>query len=288
MPDKNKQYAVIGYPIAHSLSPRIHNFIKDELQESFTYRKIAITPGDLSDFIISCRSGHLAGFNVTLPHKEKILPLLDEIDPLARKTGAVNTVILKNGILKGYNTDITGCHEALTRTGVKQILQAVIIGAGGAARAAVATLLQMGCTEITLLNRSLPGAEKIRTDFSNQNLTINCQLFDGHIPPPALSAAAVIINATPVGMWPKTEESPLPDLEQLNTSTIVLDMVPNPPITHFLLQAAEKGCKVISGLDMLIGQAISAEEIWLGYKLPSHLFESLKKFLKKNLTNNKI
>ena len=290
MDDIKKTYCVIGDPIKHSLSPEIHNLIYQYIGIDFHYESLWIKSDSLSTFVEESKTLGRPGFNVTIPHKESIIPLLNKVDPLAKRIGAVNTVANRNGELIGYNTDITGFTIALKMNGYLPGEKAVILGAGGAARAVVVALYSLGLRQLAVLDIVPERAEKLKTDFKNLD---GLKIIAG---PPKdknlednLKETTLLINATPVGMWPEVDKSPLPHtklLQLLPDNTIVFDIVYRPVITLLLANARSRGLKTISGLSMLISQAIAAEEIWLGRKLPEELFGKVWKHISKILEEN--
>lgn len=265
--------------MGQSLSPVIHTFIGECLEIPLTYDKRDVMPQNLASFVRDSRRNPWGGFSVTLPHKETILPLLDRLDTTAEAAGAVNTIVRRNRMLIGYNTDVTGLREALRRSGVEDVKEAVIVGAGGAARAGLTALADMRCSRITVLNRTPARTESLIRDFQGRIPSLNSPAMTPEVLSRALSTADLLINATPVGMQPDTERSPLQDPAILSSRTAVMDMVPNPPRTLLLLQAKQRGCLTISGLDMLIAQAIAAQEIWQGRRMPAALFDDCKRHL---------
>lgn len=276
MPESLKTYAVIGDPVEHSLSPLIHGFIYQQLKLSCSYKKIKVEASQLKAFIKSSRENNLQGFNVTLPHKETIIPLLDETRELARSTGAVNTVKKENSKLIGFNTDVTGCTHALQRSSWKQRGNVVILGAGGACRAALMALTHFNPDSVTLLNRTLKRASILKKQFSCfQKFDIYVENIKFKNIRELLSDASLLINTTPVGMWPHIQDSPLMEADTIPEHLTVFDMVPNPVNTTLINQAQQRGAETISGLSMLIAQAIAAQEIWLDRKFPDTLCDKV-------------
>ncbi|MFO7889994.1 MAG: shikimate dehydrogenase [bacterium] len=276
MPEIKKIYAVIGDPVEHSVSPLIHNFIFQQLGLPYSYQKIKIETFQLKEFIIRCRENDLQGFNVTLPHKETIISLLDKTEGQARSTGAVNTVINKNSILKGFNTDVTGCFYALKKSSWRQTGRIVILGAGGACRAALIALTRFNPYSVTIIARSPDRAYELKKIFSDQvKFDIYAENIKFQNMEELLTDASVLINTTPVGMWPRIQNSPVPEPDTIPQHLIVFDMVPNPVYTTLLKQAKQRGAEIISGLSMLIFQAIASQEIWLNQKLPERLFDKV-------------
>ena len=237
-----KLIGIVGYPVGHSLSPNVHNRAFEALHLDFIYLKFP-TP-DVKDFVQNAREIGISGFSVTIPHKTAVIPFLDELTPEAREVGAVNTVSCLDGMWIGDNTDVYGVKAALASVGFDPDDKTVVIlGAGGAAKAAVAALKEAKKVEV-LSRREIPHASNRPCDL--------------------------LINATPVGMFPMVDASPLPGPIPAN---VVLDMVYNPPITRLLRSALDQGKTVIQGTTMFLAQAARQFEIWTGHRAPSEIFE---------------
>lgn len=276
MTSHNTEYCVIGDPIKHSLSPEIHHFVFQSLGLNLTYVKRKVQSEELAEFIEECRNNGRPGFNITIPHKETVLPLLDEIDPWAKRTGAVNTVINSGGNLKGFNTDITGCMTALKRSGWSGGKRALILGSGGASRSAVMALVKMEVKRIMLYDIFPERSDGIIKDLSvSIESSVQLEGIQQNQLSDAIGNADLLINATPVGMWPNTDQSPIPESSKISVGTMVFDMVYNPLSTKLLIQAEEAGARIATGIDMLIGQALAADEIWLDRSLSPSLHEDI-------------
>jgi shikimate dehydrogenase len=273
MPEgKTRNFCVIGDPIGHSLSPLIHNFVFKSIGLDLSYDAVHVSPVGLGDFMEDSRRSERPGFNVTVPHKQAVIPFLDRLDATAERVGAVNTVHRTGLQLTGFNTDVHGCRTALSRSEWKPgDGSVVLLGAGGAARAAAEALGSLGVRELRLYEIDIPRMERFISDFKSANgiiitpLTSESDLADN------LKHSDLLINATPVGMWPKVDQSPIPHADWIMPSSWVFDMVPNPVETMLLRQAKSRGAATISGLVMLVAQAIAADEIWLGRRLPETL-----------------
>lgn len=249
--------SVIGWPIEHSLSPRIHGYWLKELGIDGAYEKIAVEPNKLAGFFDELRQGELRGINITLPHKEEALSLVDWVDPLAQHVGAINTVLVQEKKLLGYNTDVYGFAENLRAGGfVMGKAPVVFLGAGGAARAGLVALLDMGAQEIRLMNRSRDKAEALAKEFGAK---IKVAEWDDET---ALQDAQLLVNATSLGLGGQNDV-PL-SLNKLPKTATVTDMVYKPLQTGLLRRAAEKGCTTIDGLGMLLYQAQKAFHIFYG------------------------
>lgn len=253
---------VIGYPITHSKSPIIHNYWIDRYGCAGSYEAIAIEPDTLQEGIADLIKKGFQGFNVTIPHKESIVPLCHEIDPLAEKVGAVNTVKIRNGLLYGFNTDVFGFIENLNKA-VEQFGfswgyengPALIIGAGGAARAAVIGLLQENVPQILISNRTEAKAKDLHKLAPDR---IKIVPWDKRSR--AAGAANLIVNTTSLGMAGQKELEI--DLTATPEETLVYDIVYNPLYTPLLKQAREHDLRVVTGIGMLLHQAAPAFELW--------------------------
>ena len=243
-----KQTAVIGQPIAHSLSPLLHNAVYKK--EGVDANMTAIAGPDIAPLVDMIRSIPLDLVAVTIPHKQTIMPFLDEIDAEAKKIGAVNTIINRDGKLTGYNTDITGVRIALSGI-VLEGKNVLLIGAGGVAQT-VAYFLKESGAKMFCLNRELDMAERLCARFGGvvvpNKESLNAEMFD------------VIVNATPLGLKPG---DPLPiSLDFFRPGVTLFDLIYTP--TPLQAGAAEKGAEVISGLSMFVAQGLEQEKLWLG------------------------
>jgi shikimate dehydrogenase len=270
---------IIGDPIAHSLSPALHRFMLNSLGVAGEYRAYRVRESELQDFLVAHRE--LVGFNVTIPHKEGILRYLDRLSPEAQRIGAVNTVKDERGALVGYNTDGLGFLRSLHgRTPTR----AILVGAGGAARAVAHTLLlRSEVTALFLYNRSgeraLHLAEELQQHYPNKTISV---VRDPHVLP--WDRVDLMVNATPVGML-KEDVLPVPLPERLLKNVLVYDLVYSPAKTKLRIEAERRGAATMGGLDMLIYQAIEALKIWLERPdLDAQLkYDSLRRFLEEQL-----
>jgi shikimate dehydrogenase len=265
-------FCVIGDPIGHSLSPMIHRFVFRTLGVDGSYDSVLVRPAELPRFVEKARRSGLPGFNVTIPHKQSVIPLLDRLDSTAGRIGAVNTVQRSDDLLTGYNTDVHGCRAALQRAGYQPVGRAVVLfGAGGAARAAAEALSSFGIRTLNLIEIDRPRMDRFKTDIESSLGIKIIPLTSENGLRSLLEGSELIVNATPVGMWPRTDQSPVRNPEWIASSSLVFDMVPNPAETLLLRQAKSRGAAALSGLVMLVAQAIAADEIWLGRMLPETL-----------------
>jgi shikimate dehydrogenase len=233
------------------------------------YSLFPIPPEDtqaLKDLLARVRTGELHGLNVTIPHKQNVIPLLDELTPTAQSIGAVNTIYLRDEKLIGDNTDAAGFLADLKRfvnkeTGKQVNRTALVLGAGGSARAVVYALANDGWN-VALAARRIEQAQQLARSFPNYQFPIT--YFSSLILPPS----SLIVNTTPLGMSPNIETSPLPENTVLSKSTFVYDLVYNPRETKLVKDARAQGLSAITGLGMLIEQAALAFERWTGCNPP--------------------
>lgn len=241
-------FGLIGYPLSHSFSKKYFAEKFATLDISDAYYELFPIPS-IEEFpeLIS-RHKNLIGINVTIPYKEVVIPFLDELDPAAAEIGAVNTIKIQDGYLKGYNTDVYGFGYALEKamqTKDLQLDKALILGTGGAAKAVHYQLREMGITPTFVSRREVEGA------YSYQELDTSL-----------LAEHKLIVNTTPLGMSPKVDTYPAIPYEALSEGHLLYDLVYNPPETLFLKKGKEQGAEVINGLEMLVQQAEKAWEIW--------------------------
>lgn len=271
-------YGILAYPAEHSLSPIIHAAAFEALKLEAEYQRFSVEPEELSDFMERVRTEEIAGFSVSMPHKEAVMKYLDEIDEAAEEIGAVNTAVNQEGRLKGYNFDGEGAVQALkersdlsSSDGLRG-KKVVVLGAGGAARAIVYALKQAG-VDVTVLNRTREKAERLAADFE---VTVGILADLADLEPD------ILVNATAVGMEPESEASlvPVDFLERLGEKLIVFDIVYKPLRTLLIQEAKKSGCQIITGEKMLLYQGVKQFEIWTGKKAPLEIMqESLKEAL---------
>jgi len=262
-----KSLYLIGDPIDHSISPQIHNAALKYHKIPYIYKSCKISLCDLPKFLLMCKKEAVIGFNITIPLKTEILRYLDDISPIARKIGAINTVKIENGKLSGINTDVAGIQQAIkiSQCPYKSLKNIVILGAGGAARS-VAHFFSAYRVNIIIINRTLQRAEFVRNGLiKNKEIKASIQINSLDTPQriSILSSANLLINTTPIGMWPNIMDDPLPDYIPKKQQW-VFDLVYNPLETPFVHKAKQIGCKLVSGLDMLIYQSAESFKWWTG------------------------
>lgn len=260
------QLGLIGYPLGHSLSPKIHTAALSACGLQGTYSLFPIAPEDkqgLKDLLARVRAGEITGLNVTIPHKQNVIELMDELTPTAKAIGAVNTIYMRDDKFIGDNTDAPGFLSDLKRVSNSSFIiphSALVLGAGGSARAVVYALLNDGWN-VTIAARRIEQAQKLSKSFSEYDLRLSTFDF-------SLSTFHLLVNTTPLGMTPNTETSPLPENTVLSKNTFVYDLVYNPRETKLVRNARTQGLNASTGLGMLIEQAALAFETWTGHNPP--------------------
>ena len=265
-----KLVGLLGNPLGHSFSPDMHNKAFQTLGLNFFYLPIEVTPADLKEVALGIVKMNFGGYNVTIPHKISIMEHLDHIHELAAVIGAVNVVTIKDGRTTGYNTDGEGFVRSLEAEAGISVngKRHLIVGCGGAARAIAMTMAFNGAKKILLSNRTEQKAHDLAGEI-NDRVRPCCDVV-GKEPAEMKSAfeqADVVINATSVGMHPDENRLPL-DTGLLRESQVVSDIVYNPVKTELLKRAEEKGCKIVTGLGMLVYQGVEGFKLWTGVAPP--------------------
>lgn len=262
---------VIGDPIQHSLSPKMHNAAFEALgiDKDFVFVASQVKSEDLSDFVKGVRAMGMRGVSVTIPHKTEIIKFLDKVDKVAQRLGAVNTVVNNDGILTGYNTDWLGAILPLEKITTLDDKIVALIGAGGAARAVAYAVTKSGA-KLTIYNRSLKEAKKLAEEFDGEACSLNNL--------EKIKDADIIFNATPVGMYPHLNETPIP-VKLIRKNQIVFDAIYTPFETKLLRDAKKRGAQIILGAEMFVMQGAAQFELYTGMKAP---VEVMRKVLEKN------
>ncbi|MBF0102588.1 MAG: shikimate dehydrogenase [Desulfobacterales bacterium] len=250
-----KLFAVFGNPVGHSMSPQMHN-------AAFAYQGIdavylAFAVDDAVKAILAMKALSIGGASVTIPFKEEVMELLDEIDPLAQRIGAVNTVLNRNGRLIGYNTDGMGATQALTDKVILQNRSVCILGAGGAARSVAYGLREKGA-HVIICNRSVDRGKKLADELSVSFYPLSA--IDSF-------PCDILVNTTSVGMLPNVLDIPVPE-SMLHPNMVVMDIVYNPLKTALLKAAEIRGCTIIDGLSMFVYQGAFQFELWTQIQAP--------------------
>lgn len=265
---KTINMGVIGNPIAHSLSPAMQNAGIQAAGLDYAYIAMPVLNENLRAAVEGLKALGFRGFNVTIPHKQAIMDYLDEIDEDAKIIGAVNAVKNENGYLTGYNTDVTGFVDGMKQQGFSPSdKNAVLLGAGGAARAIIWGLIKEKVSTLTIGVRNVAKVQPVANYFSRY---MRIEVLDWHSPEFAaqLSRAQLLINSTPLGMTPNTDSMPPVDWEKVSPDTFVYDIIYTPAETIFLKTARERGCQTLNGEAMLVGQGAEAFRLWTGLTLP--------------------
>lgn len=267
---------LLGNPVEHSLSPAIHNAAFQKLGLNFVY--LAFRVEDLDGAMRGIRAlGNVRGFSVTIPHKVAVIPHLDEVETTARHIGSVNTIVVENGQLKGYNTDASGALEALRQEGIALSgQQVVLLGSGGAARAIAFGLATVpDLAGLTIL--SIDEAER-RNLVKDLKKKTSLPVQDGPLQEDplrrALADGGLLLHCTPVGMHPKVDESCVPT-RCLTPHLTVMDIVYNPQETRLIREAKAAGCRTISGVEMFLAQAEAQFELWTNRKAPGDVMRAV-------------
>ncbi len=272
-----KVIGVFGHPVTHSLSPAMHNAALAALGLPYIYVPFPVAPEDLGTALGALGALGIAGVNLTIPHKEAALACMDDITQEARDVGAINTVQCKDGRLLGDNTDGFGFYEPLRELGFQVVgRNAIVIGAGGAARSVAFRLAREGA-RLCLVNRTRERAERLAQALADAGLNSGGLAV---LPPDspeletALSDAALLVNTTRVGMTPEHLAPPPVPAQWLHPGLLVYDLVYNPVETRLLKEARERGCSTLTGVKMLVYQGAAAFQRWTGQWPPTDIMEA--------------
>ena len=269
LPDSStKLCCLIGYPVKQSPSPAIHNVAFQNLKINAIYMSFAVPENELAKAVEGLRAIGFLGSNVTMPHKEAVMKLLDDVNLWAKKIGAVNTIANEDRKLVGYNTDADGFANPLKRRIKLDKLDAVIIGAGGAAKACAFALGKGECREVLILNRTISRAQSLAAAIKKEfGIKVAVKQLNQKTLRSAIAEHNLIVNATPLGMhegWFKMSLGK----SKLEKGTIAYDLVYRPIETEFLQEFRKLGATCIKGYEMLVEQAALSFEIWTGKKAP--------------------
>ncbi|WCT54661.1 shikimate dehydrogenase [Paenibacillus kyungheensis] len=264
---------VMGDPIGHSKSPAMHNIALEASGIPGMYVPLHVKPEHLAEAVAGTKALGFSGFNVTIPHKVEMMKLMDELDESAICCGAVNTVVIKDGKLKGYNTDGIGYVRSLKEELNSELSgkHITILGAGGAARGVVYALLREEPASVTIINRTLDKAEQLAQEFSHDTLQVQSGSYDTL--DKVLPQTDILINTTSIGMSPNSDDTPL-EQRQIPEGIVVSDLIYNPLETRLLREAKSRGCTVIGGLGMFVYQGAYAYEYWTGEPAPISVMRS--------------
>ena len=260
--------AVLGHPVSHSLSPAIHNAALRSQGVDAVYLAFDVEPAALAQALDGLRAVRFWGANVTVPHKERAAELVDSLDPLALRVGAINTIVHQDGHIRGYNTDIAGFGAALetVRSGGAAGSRCLVMGAGGAARAVVAALTSGGAADVRIFNRTTGRAEQL-CRLTERWGGAQCEVAEAGDLSQIAAQVDVIVNATSVGLGSSVKESPIP-VDILDSHHIVVDLVYGPKQTELVRGALSRGATALDGREMLVMQAASSYRLWTGRDAP--------------------
>lgn len=281
---KTKLLGIVGDPVEHSLSPVMHNAAIAHLELDYVYLPFSVKQGDLARAIAGFNAIDLQGFSITIPHKQDILPLLSEISDDAAKIGAVNTVWRTAAGWRGTNTDIEGFIAPLkTMSRDWTQVTSVVLGNGGAARAVVVGLINLGCPEVHVVGRNPDKIARFYQSWQHvPTIASRLKIHNWDNLKSLLPATDLLVNTTPIGMSPKINASPIDAslIKKLKSKAIAYDLIYTPNPTQFLKLAAAQGATTIDGLEMLVQQGAVALEIWLQQPVPINIMRnSLTKYL---------
>lgn len=290
---KTRICGIFGYPVEHSFSPAMHNAAFKDMGLDYSYVPFAVRPEDLAGAVSSIRYLNLAGVNVTVPHKQAVAGLVDRLSPAARLSGAVNTIVNSGGVLTGHNTDGLGFVRSLEEEAGTEITKgpALIIGAGGAARAVAVALALNGAPALFITNRTREKAADL-CELINSNTGCRASVLSWPEPGQqggegwveALGAAALMVQTTSIGMHPNTVEFPTVPFNLLNRGHVAVDLIYNPDRTAFMKLCEAAGCRVFNGIGMLLHQGVMAFELWTGRTPPLDVMrEALQRCLEGRL-----
>ena len=281
-----KLLGVIGDPIEHSLSPVMHNAAIAEMGVDYVYLPFPIKSTDLDAALAGFAAIGVVGFNVTIPHKQAIVSRLSQVSKIAEAVGAVNTVWRSSQGWEGTNTDVAGFLAPLKSINNNhqfwQQKTAIILGNGGASRAVVAGCAELGITDIYVIRRNRQKLEVFQQSWLDSPLSLSLQVETWESLPEMIDQADLLVNTTPVGMYPHVENSPVSEevMKQLKSDAIAYDLIYTPNPTQFLTLAKAKGATIIDGLEMLVQQGAEALQLWLQQPVPVEVMRhSLQKKL---------
>ena len=262
---------IIGFPIGHSISPVFQQTALDRLGMDAVYQAWEVKPEDVGAFLQGIRSPDVLGINVTVPHKETVIPFLDQVDDWAAAAGAVNTIVNREGLLTGHNTDGTGFLRALREAGGfdPRGRRVLVLGAGGAARGVVLALIREGVGRLTIANRTVERARQLSRIAEDNGLEADAIALEGSDLVAASASAELIVNCTSMGMSHGPDQTGTPlSANLLSSTTLVNDLVYNPTETPLLREAVRAGASTLGGIHMLVYQGAASFEMWTGRDAP--------------------
>ena len=282
---KTKVCGLIGYPIGHTMSPVIHNYLAAKYGHNLVYVPLQVENGKLEAAVKGADAYDFLGMNVTVPYKAEVLKHLTEIDSLAESIGAVNTLVRTEGGYKGYNTDMPGLYRAMLSDGMEiEDREVIILGAGGVARAVAILLLQKKAKKIHIMNRTIEKAQMIADEINQKAGKDICTAYElNGYKKLDKSCKYVAVQATNVGMYPEIDNVVIEDTEFYQMIEYGYDLIYNPVQTKFMQCVKNAGGKSFNGLKMLLYQGIIAYELWNGISITEEtaleVYDKLKKEL---------
>ncbi|MDR2904287.1 MAG: shikimate dehydrogenase [Clostridiales bacterium] len=258
---KTQIFGILGNPVTHTVSPFIHNTIAEKTGDPLIYVPFHVENAAVADAVRGAHALNVRGLNVTMPHKQAVLPYLCGLDRGAAAVGAVNTLKWTPDGFAGYNTDVIGVMKSFENVDIDMRgKSAAILGAGGSARAAAVALAELGAAEIQIVNRSAPANDLVKNIEKFADIRVTCLSFQDIA---LIKGAAAIIQTTPLGFGSLADQTPVADVSIFENVPFVLDVIYEPRETLFLKTARKAGCEAVNGFDMLFYQAVASYEIWM-------------------------
>lgn len=281
---RTRTCGLIGNPVEHTLSPVIHNTLAEDFSHNLVYVPFRVEAERVEEAVKGAYALNILGCNVTVPHKSAVIPFLKEIDPMAEKIGAVNTLVRTEGGYKGYNTDLPGLYRAMVSDGVKiEGEQVLVLGAGGVARAAAMLMADKGAKRIVIINRTIEKAEALAAEIAKFYPEVSLEAAGlGDLSGFTEKHAYLAIQATNIGMYPKCEETLIENPEFYEAIHTGYDMIFNPADTRFMKLVREGGGKAYNGLKMLLYQGVIAYELWNQVSVSDAQAEKIYEKMKQN------
>ncbi len=283
MDAKTRLCCLIGNPVGHSLSPMIHNTLAEELGINLCYTAFKVEKDRLHEAVAGADAFDILGMNVTVPHKCEIIKELSDIDPLAARIGAVNTLVRVDGGYKGYNTDAIGLYRELEEENIIiKDKEVIILGAGGASNAITYICADKGAAKIYLLNRTFDKAKKLAGDVNSHfgDVVVPLAISDYRLIP---KGKYPVIQTTSCGLYPNNDDAPIYDKEFYELVEAGVDIIFNPAKTMFMKLCKESGARAYNGLKMLLYQGIAAFELWNNIKVPKNLADKILGMMERKL-----
>lgn len=283
---KTKLCCLIGNPVEHSISPLIHNTLAEKMNINLAYTAFKVEPENVGAAVNGAKALGILGMNVTVPHKCEVIPYLDEIDDLAAKIGAVNTIVTTDKGYKGYNTDIIGLGRQLREEGVQiRDREVIILGAGGASKAITYLCAQEGASRIWLLNRSLSKAEELADEVNGyfKDVVVPMELKNYEQLP---KGKYPVIQTTSVGLYPNIDNAPIEDEAFYDLLEAGVDIIFNPEETRFMKKCRAHNAPAYNGLKMLLYQGIAAFELWNDVKVSDEHAQEILALMEKEMKIN--